>query len=330
MAPPLIHLLIGLFACLAIASPATSFAVQTQQTGLIRSVVLDAPTDEPELIRALSGLRGKPLTPQLRGATHKRLAAATDRLGWTGVEITVPVALGPNGRWMVTVRGQQPQQTRPATRPITREYKSTVAAPADYASPTVISKSPTIDEWRVDAHARVLIVRNSHQLFAKFGTVVEQFPVAVGRRSNPTPLGRYHVQSIAHKPTWFPTKRMRTVALQRGRELPKRVPPGPANPLGDWFVALGHSIGIHGNNSPWSIGRSVSSGCVRMRNADIERVARSLAKGDSVWVVDKLAPPAPGQQPETRPVVAQTAATSNPQQPTANAGIGLSVGPASP
>lgn len=294
--------------------PTNAMAVQTQQSGLIRSVVLDAPRDQALLMPALAGLRGRPLSPALRLATHQRLANIVDQLNWRNARIQVPEQLSGNGVWRVAVAGDPPALPRIPT-PATR-----LAAPGSSGMPP----SPTLDRWRREANARVLLVRSAHTLYAKLDGVVERFPVAVGRRSNPTPLGQYAVQHITHNPTWFPTKRMRAVALQRGRELPKRVPPGPDNPLGQWFVALGGSIGIHGNNSPWSIGRSVSSGCIRMRNADIERVARSLVAGDGVWVVDALARPAPQAPP---PTTLHTVANNPAPLPR---GVGLGVAPLSP
>lgn len=321
-ARPIASLAVCLCTSLACLSPFAASALQTQQSGLIRSVVLDAPRDHAVLIDALADLRGKPLTPELRSATHNRLAALIDALGWTNAQITVPAQLPANGRWLLHVTGSPPYTG------LRRSRTSTVRN----VSPEVLQRvpgddSPSLEQWLADSNARVLIVRSQHLLYAKLDDVVERFPVAVGRRSNPTPLGRYSVQNIAHKPTWFPTQRMRVSAQQRGRELPRRVPPGPANPLGDWFVALGHSIGIHGNNSPWSIGRSVSSGCVRMRNADIERVARSVSAGDGVWVVDALAA-APTAAPQQR--VATSLMAPEPASAVPPTGVALSIGPGAP
>ena len=86
----------------------------------------------------------------------------------------------------------------------------------------------------------------------------------------------------------------RANAARQGRRLPRRVPPGPSNPLGSHFIALGDAIGIHGTNAPTSIGRAVSRGCIRMHPDDILIVAASLRPGDAVWIVasvnDSMAP----------------------------------------
>jgi lipoprotein-anchoring transpeptidase ErfK/SrfK len=89
------------------------------------------------------------------------------------------------------------------------------------------------------------------------------------------------VASIHEKqewPDWYPPKEM----LQRRPELMKSMqelrgglgmPGGPNNPLGARAMYLWQGnkdtlYRIHGTNEPWTIGRSVSSGCVRMINQD--------------------------------------------------------------
>ena len=45
---------------------------------------------------------------------------------------------------------------------------------------------------------------------------------------------------------------------------------GPNNPLGARALYIGSTLyRIHGTTEPWSIGQNVSSGCIRMTNADV-------------------------------------------------------------
>jgi lipoprotein-anchoring transpeptidase ErfK/SrfK len=44
-------------------------------------------------------------------------------------------------------------------------------------------------------------------------------------------------------------------------------------------------IGLHGTSQPSSIGHDVSSGCIRLRNADITRLARLLPLGTPVRIL---------------------------------------------
>ena len=53
----------------------------------------------------------------------------------------------------------------------------------------------------------------------------------------------------------------------------------------------GGIVGIHGTNDPSSIGRRVSHGCIRLRNADIARLVRTLPLGTLVTIHAERLPP---------------------------------------
>jgi lipoprotein-anchoring transpeptidase ErfK/SrfK len=68
-------------------------------------------------------------------------------------------------------------------------------------------------------------------------------------------------------PGWTPTPEM----LKENPSLPHYVPGGYDNPLGARALYLGGTLyRIHGTNEPWRIGSAVSSGCIRLSNADIK------------------------------------------------------------
>lgn len=82
-------------------------------------------------------------------------------------------------------------------------------------------------------------------------------------------------------PEWVPPAPMRA----RKPELPARMAGGPDNPLGSRAIYLGSSLyRIHGTNEPQSIGNAVSSGCIRMLNADVEELYRLVKVGAEVRV----------------------------------------------
>jgi L,D-transpeptidase ErfK/SrfK len=59
-------------------------------------------------------------------------------------------------------------------------------------------------------------------------------------------------------------------ARRAGVVLPRAVPPGPLNPLGDYWLGLSvGGVGIHGTNAPSSIYQTVTHGCIRMHPDDI-------------------------------------------------------------
>lgn len=78
--------------------------------------------------------------------------------------------------------------------------------------------------------------------------------------------GTHQVSRKAEWPSWTPPAEM----LQRRPELPRFIEGGPNNPLGARALYLGSTLyRIHGTTEPWSIGQNVSSGCIRMTNADV-------------------------------------------------------------
>ncbi|MFZ0108638.1 MAG: L,D-transpeptidase [Pseudolabrys sp.] len=74
--------------------------------------------------------------------------------------------------------------------------------------------------------------------------------------------------------------------LKRQPYLPHFVAGGPHNPLGGRALYLGSSIyRILGSNEPWTIGKNVSSGCIRMRNADVIDLYERVKVGTKVVVM---------------------------------------------
>lgn len=134
------------------------------------------------------------------------------------------------------------------------------------------------------APGQILILSARHVLYLGVdASTVRAYPIAVGRRGaqwrGDAVIGRKVVN-----PTWRPTRNQR-----RLKRLPSVVRPGPSNPLGVRALYLyrnGHETlyRIHGTNAPGSIGRSVSSGCIRMRNADVIDLYRRAPVGTRVSV----------------------------------------------
>jgi lipoprotein-anchoring transpeptidase ErfK/SrfK len=83
-------------------------------------------------------------------------------------------------------------------------------------------------------------------------------------------------------PDWYPPPEM----LQRRPELPRYMAGGPENPLGARAMYLGSTLyRIHGSNEPWTIGTDVSSGCIRLRNADVIDLYSRVQVGAKVVVM---------------------------------------------
>lgn len=83
-------------------------------------------------------------------------------------------------------------------------------------------------------------------------------------------------------PGWTPPAEMRV----RQPELPQHMKGGPGNPLGARGLYIGSTLyRIHGTNQPWTIGRKVSSGCIRLTNDDVTDLYRRVKIGAKVVVL---------------------------------------------
>ena len=98
------------------------------------------------------------------------------------------------------------------------------------------------------------------------------------------------VQTISRKaewPDWHPPAEM----IARQPYLPRFMAGGPGNPLGARAMYLGTSqYRIHGTNDPSTIGKFVSSGCVRLTNEDVTDLFSRVDVGTKVVVLPKNAP----------------------------------------
>lgn len=107
------------------------------------------------------------------------------------------------------------------------------------------------------------------------GTVVFIAPVALPRQTPKLPVVGV-LTAIKRDPWWFPTPSIRAEVLKKEkRVLPKRVPPGPGNPMGavkfsfSFFTPGADQLSrVHGTTDPDSIATRASHGCIRMFDGD--------------------------------------------------------------
>jgi lipoprotein-anchoring transpeptidase ErfK/SrfK len=99
------------------------------------------------------------------------------------------------------------------------------------------------------------------------GRPVLKATVAVGSPATPTPTGRYYVNQ-------------------------RLIPDDPSGPYGPAALGIsafsnvltGGPVAIHGTNEPWSIGRAVSNGCIRLPNATLSRIYPLVLAGTPVII----------------------------------------------
>ena len=119
----------------------------------------------------------------------------------------------------------------------------------------------------------VLVNVPQRMVFAVSDHGVAAYPIAVGRASWPTPLGGFSIVSKETNPTWDVPQSIRNEAQRAGRSLPLKVPPGPNNPLGAYWLGLSvGGIGIHGTNAPSSVYHAVTHGCIRLQPDNIHEL----------------------------------------------------------
>jgi lipoprotein-anchoring transpeptidase ErfK/SrfK len=108
-----------------------------------------------------------------------------------------------------------------------------------------------------------------------------RYGIGVGREGF-TWSGTQTIMRKAEWPDWIPPAEM----IARQPYLPRWVGGGPGNPLGARALYLGNTdYRIHGTNDPTTIGKRVSSGCIRLQNADIEDLYEHVGVGTKVIVL---------------------------------------------
>ena len=120
--------------------------------------------------------------------------------------------------------------------------------------------------------------------------VVITYPVSIGKMDWRTPLGETQVIAKVKKPSWYPPESVRKEHEANGDPLPKVVPPGPDNPLGEYAMRLAAGNGtylIHGTNNPTAVGMAVTHGCIRMYPEDVAALFAIIPVGTKVRLINE-------------------------------------------
>jgi lipoprotein-anchoring transpeptidase ErfK/SrfK len=156
---------------------------------------------------------------------------------------------------------------------------------------------------KIDTKEKLLGLHEGEKLLASL-------PITPGSGHLATPPGTWKIVGIAQMPTF----RWDAGVLNYGVRTSNfyELPIGPNNPVGVMWIGLSRAgIGIHGTNSPQTIGRSSSHGCMRTANWDVIRLSKMITKGLPVIIE--------GPKPTPRPVVVAKKEPAKPATPTAAA-----------
>jgi len=208
------------------------------------------------------------------------------------------------GTFSVTMASAQPLTLFAAPRPVAYSSYAPEPAPLINSAPQAV---PNIDQADLPTvqHPRLARQVVNYQTKAAAGTVIIDTPntylyyvlgngkavrygIGVGREGF-TWSGTQTVSRKAEWPDWSPPPEM----ISRQPYLPRFIAGGEGNPLGARAIYLGNTMyRIHGTNAPDSIGKKVSSGCIRMLNADVIDLFSRVDVGTTVIVL-------PGHSRET-------------------------------
>ncbi len=117
---------------------------------------------------------------------------------------------------------------------------------------------------------------------------VSTYPVGIGTRERPTPMGSMHVARKTARPTWNVPASIAEDHRKKGDPLPAKIPPGPLNPLGEYALYLSKTgYLIHGTNKPASIGLKASNGCLRLYPENVKVLFNDTPVDTSVVIVNQ-------------------------------------------
>jgi lipoprotein-anchoring transpeptidase ErfK/SrfK len=170
------------------------------------------------------------------------------------------------------------QQYAPQTEPQTQQPGD--SATSDQLSPDLRRQ---VVAYQTNEPAGTIVIDTAHKFLylTTGGGRAMRYGIGVGRQGF-TWSGVQTISRKAEWPDWIPPSEM----VARQPYLPRWVAGGPGNPLGARAMYLGNTeYRIHGTNDPTTIGKNVSSGCIRLENSDVEDLYQRVGLGTKVIVL---------------------------------------------
>lgn len=219
-----------------------------------------------------------------------------------------PVYMSPDlsAPWVAQLHGQParimaaPHSQQPAPRVAARQkqkvksnyrqvsYQRPAANPANTVRKSQIDPIylPQMVSYSSNEKPGTIVIDTSKRFLylVQPGGKAMRYGVGVGKQGFSW-KGSQRISRKAKWPTWTPPKTMIVRERKKGRILPARMEGGINNPLGARALYLGSTLyRIHGTNQPWTIGKAMSSGCIRMRNEDVTDLYERVPVGAQVVV----------------------------------------------
>lgn len=303
---------LGLLAAVVLVALAVAFLRLTRGPSAaspgapVRQVDLDTVTPAPRVIEAAADVPGDAASaPDVVAlakeaaeldkqssplAAREKYLAALESVGTNAaLRAEIEGRLGELNLRLVTTRSPMPEKVTHTVQ--TNDFLQGIAARYGTTTELIRRSNNLRDVNRILLGRRLLVLsvpfrievsKSRHDLLLRLGdSFFKRYPVATGV-GDMTPAGSYAIKDRAVNPTWYPAD---------GRVIPFG---DPQNILGTRWLGLraageggvSDGLGIHGTWDDTLIGKSASSGCVRMRNADIEELFALLPIGTPVTIME--------------------------------------------
>ncbi len=172
------------------------------------------------------------------------------------------------------------QNTQPGFQYAPQTQQQDDGATSDQLSPELRRQ---VVAYQANEPAGTIVIDTAHKFLylTMGGGKAMRYGIGVGRQGF-TWSGVQTISRKAEWPDWIPPVEM----VARQPYLPRWVGGGPGNPLGARAMYLGNTeYRIHGTNDPTTIGKNVSSGCIRLENSDVEDLYQRVGLGTKVIVL---------------------------------------------
>jgi lipoprotein-anchoring transpeptidase ErfK/SrfK len=241
---------------------------------------------------------------QIFAGNRRHSLRATSALILAGALLSAPVIFSSAASAQVLGYASTPQNSFPSDNIMVAPSRPAQADEGDGSVlPERLQRANIAFETR-EAPGTVIIDTGNTALYYVLGQGrAIRYGVGVGRQGF-TWSGTQTITRKAEWPDWHPPAEM----IARQPYLPRFMAGGPGNPLGARAMYLGSSeYRIHGTNDPSTIGKFVSSGCIRLTNEDVADLFSRVDVGTKVVVLPKNSP-----HIEARAATAARPATSRP------------------
>jgi lipoprotein-anchoring transpeptidase ErfK/SrfK len=246
--------------------------------------------------------RGRHMTQNLK-ANRRPSLRATSALVFAGALLLVPTLLPSAASAQVLGFASPPQSSFPSDNMMLAPVQPALTDEGDGSSTVVperLRRAVVAFDSRETPGTVIIDTGNTALYFVLGQGRAVRYGVGVGREGF-TWSGVQTISRKAEWPDWHPPAEM----IARQPYLPRFVAGGPGNPLGARAMYLGSSVyRIHGTNDPSTIGKFVSSGCIRLTNEDVADLFSRVDVGTRVVVLPKSSPHFEAKGLEARATVA--------------------------